>query len=193
MDPIKTIGKKLRGDEQRDAIHIAIMPVVTSEDYMQPGQSVAFVYGTTNMVRPCNPAYALKPVGVLDPFYDRDYGLIKKGTRMWLFLKPGTITGLRHEWTHPDVDNPPVEKDEHEKWLRQFADRWRFVYDEMIEAATATSTGSFDNFITAQGRDLHSASELGEDHDLFWEHLEGLTGKRFDSDHRQNFGWSCTC
>lgn len=52
MDPIKTIGKPLTGHEERDAIHIAIMPVVTAEDYMRPGESVSFVYGTTNMVKP---------------------------------------------------------------------------------------------------------------------------------------------
>jgi hypothetical protein len=191
MDPIKTIGQLLRGDEQRDAIHIAIMPVIAAEE-LQAGDSVAFVYGTTNQVKRCDPAYALQPVGVVDPFFTGHYW-IEKGSKVWLFLKPGTITGLRHEWTHPDIDNPPRPKNEHENWLRAFADRWSFVYDDMISAASSPRSDEWGNYITAQGRDLHSATELGADHDLFWEHLQALTGQTFDGEHREKFVWSCTC
>lgn len=191
MDPISTIGKSLRGDEQRDAIHIAIMPVIAAEE-LQAGEHVAFVYGTTDQVKRCDPAYALKPVGVVDPFYTENYW-IKKGQRVWLFLQPGTIVGLRHEWRHPEIDNPPVAKDEHEKWLKSFADRWRFVYNDMISAASSEASDDWGNYITAQGRDLHSAEELGADHDLFWMHLEALTGKSFNTEHRTKFVWSCTC
>ena len=80
-----------------------------------------------------------------------------------------------------------------ERWLRTFADRWNFNYDDMVREASALSTIEWDNFITAQDTDLHSAEELGEDHDLFWSHLEVLTGKTFDHPHRKRFGWSCSC
>ena len=186
MEPIKSIGKKLNGNEHRDAIHVAIMPVMAAEQ-LQAGDWVSFVYGTTNQVKHCNPAYDLTPIGVVDPFFTEHYR-IEKGTWVWLFLTPGTITGLRHEWTHPEIDNQQPAKDEHERWLREFADRWRFVYDDMIESASST-----DGYITAQGIDLHSAEELGEDHNLFWQHLEAMTGSKFDTEHRGKFQWSCTC
>ena len=194
MDPIKSIGQYLHGGEQRDAIHIAIMPVILAEE-LRAGDSVAFVYGTTDLVKRCEPCYDIPPVGVIDPFLRGEHGIgyAKKGSRVWLFLKPGTITGLRHEWTHPDVDNRPSPKNEHEDWLRKFADRWSFVYNDMISAASSPHDGDWGNYITAQGTDLHSAAELGEDHDLFWQHLEALTGMKFSGEHREKFVWACTC
>jgi len=40
MDPIKTIGQKLQGGEQRDAIHIAIMQVESAGKYISPGDDL---------------------------------------------------------------------------------------------------------------------------------------------------------
>lgn len=65
----------------------------------------------------------------------------------------------------------------------------------IIAAATAANDpeDKWGRYIVAEGHDLHSAGELGEDYDLFWEHLEGLTGEQYDDDHRRGLGWSCTC
>ena len=38
-----------------------------------------------------------RAVGVLDPFRK---DCIKAGSRVWGLLYPGTITGLRHVWSH---------------------------------------------------------------------------------------------
>lgn len=196
MDPIKSIGQKLRGDEQRDAIHIAIMPVVCADDYMRGGKEVGLVYGTKNTVKHKDSVYRVETIGVLDPFL-KDYpDPLKKGDVVWCFLKPGTITGLRHEWFHPDIDGQHPPANESEKWLREFADKWNFPYDEMITAASNPhGDGEFDyNYIVAQGIDLHSRSELAPgDEALFWEHIGNLTGFKADEKHREKFGWSCPC
>ena len=80
-----------------------------------------------------------------------------------------------------------------EQWLRAFAEKWNFAYDDLLREASASSNDEWERYITAYDIDLHSAEELGEDHDLFWSHLEVLTGKTFDHPHRKRFGWSCSC
>ena len=81
------------GDRRRDAIHIAVAPV-TAADRLAPGQHVGLIQeGNLELVGPCN-----RNIGVVDPFLAED---VEPGQRFWLFLYPGTITGLRHVWTHP--------------------------------------------------------------------------------------------
>jgi hypothetical protein len=185
VEPIKSIGNKLSGGEQRDCIHVAIMPAVSDDDHdLRPGEPVRLLTSNTSLVRS---AHGDEAVGVVDPFL---FSGVRKGERFWLFLKPGTITGLRHDWTHPAIDGyrPPVS--ESEQWLREFADKWNFDYDAMITGAREHGCG----YVVARGIDLHSASELDPgDETAFWEHLENLTGRQYGSDHRRNFSWSCTC
>ncbi len=81
------------GDLRRDAIHIAVAPVTAAVD-LQPGQHVGFfMQDNLELVMPC-----IGNIGIVDPFLA---GPVPAGARFWLFLYPGTITGLRHFWTHP--------------------------------------------------------------------------------------------
>lgn len=64
---------------------------------------------------------------------------------------------------------------------------------DLLGKILTAPAGGEDNYVTAHGQDLHSAGELGEDHDKFWDNLEIYTGKKFDGVHRERFGWSCTC
>jgi hypothetical protein len=81
------------GDRRRDAIHIAVAPV-TAAERLAPGQHVGLVQeGDLELVGPCD-----RTIGVVDPFLTEE---VEAGQRFWLFLYPGTITGLRHVWTHP--------------------------------------------------------------------------------------------
>lgn len=81
------------GDRRRDAIHIAVAPV-TAAERLAPGQHVGLVQeGNTELVGSCD-----HNIGIVDPFLAEG---VEPGQRFWLFLYPGTITGLRHVWTHP--------------------------------------------------------------------------------------------
>lgn len=94
MDEGPQLGMLIEdGDRRRDAIHIALAPV-TAAERLAPGQHVGLVeVGNLELVGPCD-----ENIGIVDPFLSED---IEPGQRFWLFLYPGTITGLRHVWTHP--------------------------------------------------------------------------------------------
>jgi hypothetical protein len=185
----------------RDAIHIAVAPMIAGEK-LHPGDHVRIMQGTSDHVVQDRSDYdAASPrIGIVDPFIELDYKNdqweIPPGSRIWVYLYPNTITGLRHEWDHPAFSSSfreTILMPEAERWLRQFADRWNFDYQNMIDAATNPDGEEWGAYITARGIDLHSRGELGEDHDLFWKHLETMTGKTFNEEHREKVGWSCSC
>ena len=186
METIQTLGQFLpeHHNQSRDAIHIAVMPVEAGED-LKPGQKLRLRYGTNSVV--LSGSYNDDYIGRADPFID-DWR-IKKGQKFWMWLRPGTITGLRHEWVHPTIDCEQKPLGPSELWLREFAEKWNFDYGEMITEALEK-----DGYIVARGRDLHDAGELdpGEE-DLFWQHIEIITGEKVSEGHKKNFGWSCSC
>jgi hypothetical protein len=188
MDPIKTIGTLLTGTEDRDAIHIAILPVIAGED-LSPGAHITLAFGTRNIAIRARDEYEIMPsLGIVDPFLQ--HWRIEKGQQFWMFLHPNTITGLRHQWQHPRIDNAPQAVNDAEQWLRGFSERWGFDYDDMIAIATNPSE---EDYIVAHGTGLHSRGELGDEHAQFWQHLSVLTGRSFDTVHQLKTGWSCSC
>lgn len=178
----------------RDAIHIAVIPVILgstgekSGTYYAAGHKVRLLSGTSNTVIPAD--YGQSD-GIIDPFIQET---LSAGDMVYLWLHPNTITGLKHHWEHPKFDAQTKEMSDAELWLRQFADRWGIEYDEMIRAAVNPyNEKAWDNYITAFGRDLHSASDLGEEYYTFWDYLETMTGHKFDSAHKEKVQWSCSC
>jgi len=181
------IGEKVYAtDAQRDAIHVAVIPLTAGDDHMRSGDSIRLSLE--------DPTVALglgeygNSIGVVDPFLD-DY--IKKGDRFWAFLTPGTVTGMQHKWQHPAFDDFKEPSGESELWLRQFADKWNFNFSELISAGLEEEW----SYVIAQGKDLHSESELDPgDADLFWRHLAEYTGhEAFSDEHKESMKWSCTC
>lgn len=179
------IGKLLNDEATRDAVHIAVLPVISHQTYIYPGELVKLVFGTTNRVIRTS-VNDTQSIGVADPFLKEPAA---EGERFFVFIHPNTISGMRHIWTHPQIDNVQPPANASELWLRQFADRWNFDYNQLISGAQIGE----GEYAVAGGQDLHGAGGLGADHDLFWSHLENLTGKKFDVQHRQAFGWSCSC
>jgi hypothetical protein len=94
MDTGPQLGQLIEdGDLRRDAVHVAVAPVTAAERLM-PGQAVGMASeDSLELVSPCE-----QNIGIVDPFLKK---AVEPGQRFWLFLYPGTITGLRHVWTHP--------------------------------------------------------------------------------------------
>ncbi|MDB5386331.1 MAG: hypothetical protein JWM11_1977 [Planctomycetaceae bacterium] len=94
MDMAPQLGELIQdGERRRDAVHIALAPV-TAVEWLRPGQHVGLVQeGNVELVGP-----SPHNIGIVDPYLRED---IEPGQRFWLCLYPGTVTGLRHVWTHP--------------------------------------------------------------------------------------------
>ena len=92
MNYVPNIGNLCGSEAKRDAIHIAVTPVVAGES-CDPGQRVGLVDGK------CYWSVDEKDfIGVVDPFLKEP---INRGESFWLFLFPNTVTNLRHTWQHP--------------------------------------------------------------------------------------------
>src|SRR6185503_14302303 len=124
MTEVTIVGKLLDKPEERDAIHIAVAPVIAGEP-LQPGQHIG-LQGTDTETATSEPSSGW--IGIVDPFLPH---LVNKGDRFWMFLYPNTITSLKHQWTHPafgpevftGASKNPAEAATmaaSEQWLRDF-------------------------------------------------------------------------
>lgn len=96
---VPNLGKTPEADARRDAVHVAVAPVV-ARHVLEPGERVGFYPGTQEAVAPSQwlGSSKVEVVGVVDPFRGET---VHAGQRFWLFLYPGTVTSLRHVWSHP--------------------------------------------------------------------------------------------
>lgn len=123
------IGRLIEGFEQRDAIHIAVAPATAGCD-LYPGQGVRH--------NPLGEAIGhSNPIGIVDPFLKDK---VRKGQRFWMFLNPGSITSLRHDWTHPEFKPEPEQakvapgdKVRAGLWLKEFAQRERMDFGRLAD------------------------------------------------------------
>lgn len=185
---LDTIGKKLKGGERRDAVHFAVAPVQAG-GFLRAGERVKFAPGSTDVVVSWDYDEEA-PVGIIDPFLN-DY--VANGERCWLFLYPSTITGLRHEWTHPafpdqqpqSVAQPAESPREYsERWLRGFAEKYKADYNEMIAGVSDGTGAFFDDDLEYE--DFRPGSE-------FWQHVSTVTGNDFTEKHMQDTSFRCAC
>lgn len=184
------IGHLITGPAERDAIHIAIVPLVAGEELCKGGK--VRLSSTDQTVALSADYFENQAIGIIDPFLD-EWG-VEKGQKFWCFLFPGTVTGMRHHWQHPAFLEQREPLPAVEKWLRDFADRWHFDFNELIREATkAPSSGPLSNYVTAHGIDVQGAQDLDGEDRMFWDHLEVYTGQWFSQEHRDGLCWTCTC
>ena len=188
-DQVAYLGRLIPNDvcPDRDCIHLAVIPMIAGEDYMDRGCRIKLKYNTTDVA--LLEEYNEKDiVGIVDPFL-KEFR-VHKGQKFWCYLLPNSITGMRHHWQHTKFDEPKEDVGSSESWIREFCDTWNFDYDELV--TNAHKKGDW-RYVTAMGIDLHSVGELGKDHDLFWMHLEKLNKTTYSEEHREGMGWSCSC
>lgn len=177
------LGEIITTPQHRDAVHVAIAPVKAGE-MLHSGQRVCFASEAYNI------AVALfgerKAIGIVDPFLQQS---VREGQTFWLFLFPGTITALRHEWTHPAFnDEANLDKSYSERWLRGYAAKMN-CYDNGEEAYQRLIEGLREGEIFSHGSDLHSFADLDEADELKL-HAERVLGIQISWDH---FRFVCSC
>lgn len=186
------LGQIITTEQNRDAIHVAVAPVTVAFRTF-PGEHV----GLNEEGEATTKLPSSQWIGVIDPFLP-DGTVVQKGQRVWLYLYPGSITSLRHEWTHPAFSaikpgNAEVARDpegESRLWMENWAMK-HMGEDYYGDSETLTVAQAFANAIKA-GEDCHigpyeSAREYIDDE--WWGHWERLTGKR---GHRGKY-FSCSC
>lgn len=108
-DALETLGTILSDKERRDAIHLAVEPVVAGS-VLLPGQHVSVKDGVAY------PAPAHRGLGIVDPFLTRG---VEQGERFWFVMYPRQVHSLRHVWTHPAFADEPVADPIHQPaWSR---------------------------------------------------------------------------
>lgn len=182
------LGKLITEESHRDAIHIAIAPVVAAEK-LAPGQEVGFVEGSEVFVEPSG-----SPIGIIDPFLK---GLVFPDQSCWLCLFPETVTGMRHHWSHPAfagtepaaAESQPLKDDASltsEAWLRDLAEEVELSFDALLDAARAyRDRGEYHRLGFDTPDRCYTESEE------FWRHFTVVTGEPGDRDGDNIF--SCAC
>ncbi len=171
------LGQLITTNEPRDAIHIAVAPVVANQT-LKPGEPIDFaIKGNVELVDKCCMQLA---VGIVDPFLTL---AVLKGQCFWMYLKPNTITGLRHEWTHPAFEQETTEISKW--WLRDFVEKHLPTdLDDVVEQLME-SDGKYASF----GQDIDYPND--EEMDKFWHHMEIYTGRKFPEANSSPFRCAC--
>lgn len=185
-DALETLGSIISANEKRDAIHLAVEPVI-AKTKLQPGMHVGLFNGYAS-------TDAMPYLGIVDPFLER---AVQPGERFWLVVYPRQITSLRHVWTHPafpeseiEAAAGPSQKEASEKWMREWATK--HMGADYHGDDSSWSEDSAYNYAIHAGHENHVGPyEDARDHinDEWWGHWEAITGKKGN---RGEY-FSCAC
>lgn len=176
------LGKIIDGTtQQRDAIHIAVAPVIAVEGLM-PGQHIALTgegQETVGLGTDERPA-----IGIVDPFLKFP---IRPGERFWMFLYPNTITSLRHEWSHPAFSAIKAATEGSQAWIEAFAAEMDQTYSRLMGAAQRWV--EYEDY-TRDDEEGYKSVDYAK-WPIFWKHYEIVTGTKV-KDHEATF-FTCSC
>jgi hypothetical protein len=184
-DALHTLGTIIDEHQKRDAIHLAVIPVVAGSEYLTPGMSIRVDNGVAYR---CNNGAGQ---GIVDPFLP---DLVKEGERFWCVIYPRTIKSLRHVWSHPSFPDeadtpaqeaPASEQERATEWIRKYAEDLGLTYDELMEGAAIYLTEG--DYLVKGG--LLEGEYVGND---FWDKYEIVVGRSISDDDRGSF-FSCSC
>jgi hypothetical protein len=184
------LGKIITGDAERDAIHIAVAPVIANSP-LYPGREIGIVDAEQMLVDNRMPF-----VGIVDPFLKE---CVEKGQKFWMYLYPLSVTGMRHHWSHPAFsvrDPAPMEENaigspvdpavESVRWIQKFAERIDQTYNRLMQAA--------DRYVEDEDW-TYDNSETYKDHwqdfPEFWDHWSIATGREKPAD--SGCPYTCSC
>jgi hypothetical protein len=192
------IGKLIDQERHRDAIHIAVAPIEAAHE-LRPGERIGIHEG-----KAFGAAVGLiTAIGIVDPFLTH---VILPGQKFYMFLFPGSISSLRHEWEHPAFVGvkpmsapPPSDRVESEKWLREYAKMvnphhaeggyyWKKTGEDRSYQILMDDLAG--NSITYHGLDMHSRGELVNEKEL-QHHASIVLGRPVNFDNFEYFSCSC--
>lgn len=192
-DTVRAIGKPFTTPMARDAIHIAVAPVVAGET-LRPGEIIGFVRGRNDGTVSSDHMIIVKFIGIVDPYLKKS---VHVGQRFFMFLYPGSITSLRHDWAHPAFAENDSEVLENKKnadeealqqsklWMCELADDVNMSYDKLIQGGIDYVQGG--SYLVGGG-----SMEGRRTPDEFWPHFERITGIKVPEKDRESF-FSCSC
>jgi hypothetical protein len=210
-DAVATMGDILPDDVGgRDAVHVAVISVTAGEDGLRPGTRIGFMDkpSVDGQVFAAVGGAVATTLGIVDPYLRSPP---KKGERFWLYLLPRTITSLKHQWSHPDIDDEdpgkeyvnPAARLESEQWMRDYVSRSDCPsYDKLMQIFTRMAEGHADGALDSEYGDgnsfradsdylyLHGTDGHSAIPSEFWDHASNLVGKRLTIRPSQ---FSCSC
>jgi hypothetical protein len=171
------LGMLAPDDADRDATHVAVVPMIASKE-MPPGAH-------------CGPdgdgtaGPGGKLIGVVDPFLQAP---VREGQRFFLCLYPRSVTGLRHQYLHPvlDGDTEATSRD----WIEKWADAHSIDYHDLMRHAEdwAASTSQWGGDYWTEGGRFEGTYLPKE----FWDHYDRVTKTTTPEEKRESF-FSCSC
>lgn len=185
-DALETLGSIISEKEKRDAIHLAVEPVIAAH-LLQPGDDVGLLPDGSATTE------GVKFLGIVDPFLKEP---VAEGERFWLVVYPRQITSLRHVWEHPlfpasGETTAAPQYSASEQWIRRFADRVSLHYGVLMEGAAdwvrSKEGGGWGEYLCFGGL-LEGESVPDE----FWTHYDAVTGNVTPEDKRGSF-FTCSC
>jgi len=178
-DALETLGTIIDETQKRDAIHIAVLPVVAKRK-LHAGDDVGIFEDGAG---PSD-----KPVGIVDPFLKVP---VQKGERFWLLLYPRMVTSLRHVWSHPaftDEDSaadPRGSKTKAEQVVQALADEAGITYAEMLSSAREFAENQEYRVEGGRWEGVYAGDE-------FWNAYEQVTGEKVSEASRGGI-FTCSC